>query len=130
MTTLTKRVDSLRPILGLVSVAAFLLAWHLAARLGGLPAFILPAPADVWTRFLRALVDGSLLSHTFVTLAEVLVGLLAGALFATLIGYLVAKSACWRTCSRRTWSPARPCRWWRLRRCWSSGSGRACSRRC
>ena len=92
MTTLTKRVDSLRPILGLVSVAAFLLAWHLAARLGGLPAFILPAPADVWTRFLRALVDGSLLSHTFVTLAEVLVGLLAGALFATLIGYLVAKS--------------------------------------
>jgi NitT/TauT family transport system permease protein len=92
MITLTKRVDSLRPWLGFVSVAAFLLAWHLAARLGGLPAFILPAPADVWMRFLRALADGSLLSHTLVTLTEVLVGLLAGAFFATLTGYLVARS--------------------------------------
>jgi NitT/TauT family transport system permease protein len=92
MTILTKRVASLRPWLGLVSVAAFLLAWHLAARLGGLPAFILPSPADVWTRFLRAAVDGSLLTNTLVTLAEVLVGLLAGAFFATVMGYLIARS--------------------------------------
>ncbi len=92
MSTLTKRVASLRPILGLISVAAFLLAWHLAARFGGLPAFILPSPADVWTRFLRSLADGLLLTHSFITLIEVLVGLLAGAFFATLIGYLIAKS--------------------------------------
>jgi NitT/TauT family transport system permease protein len=92
MSNLTKRVNALRPWLGLVSVAVFLLAWYLAARLGRLPAFILPSPVDVWTRFVRALLDGSLLSHTLVTLAEVLVGLLAGAFFATLIGYLVAKS--------------------------------------
>ena len=92
MSNLTKRVASLRPMLGLVSVAAFLLAWHLAARFGGLPAFILPSPADVWTRFLRSLVDGLLLTHSFITLIEVLVGLLAGAFFATLIGYLIAKS--------------------------------------
>lgn len=92
MSTLTKRVASLRSILGLISVAAFLLAWHLAARFGGLPAFILPSPADVWTRFLRSLADGLLLTHSFITLIEVLVGLLAGAFFATLIGYLIAKS--------------------------------------
>ena len=73
-------------------MAAFLLAWHLAARFGGLPAFILPSPADVWTRFLRSLADGLLLTHSFITLIEVLVGLLAGAFFATLIGYLIAKS--------------------------------------
>jgi NitT/TauT family transport system permease protein len=92
MTTLAKRAATLRPILGLVSVTAFLLAWHLAARFGGLPAFILPSPAAVWTRLLRALADGSLLSHSLVTLTEVLTGLLAGVLFATLIGYFVAKS--------------------------------------
>lgn len=92
MTTFTKRVAKLRPILGLISVALFLLGWDLAARFGGLPAFILPSPASVWTRFVRSLVDGLLLTHSLITLLEVLVGLLAGVFFATLIGYLVAKS--------------------------------------
>jgi len=92
MTTFTKRVAKLRPILGLVSVALFFLGWDLAARFGELPAFILPSPASVWTRFLRSLVDGLLLTHSLITLLEVLVGLLAGVFFATLIGYLVAKS--------------------------------------
>jgi NitT/TauT family transport system permease protein len=92
MTHLTKRVPPLRLILGLVAAALFLLAWHLTARLGGLPSFILPSPADVWTRFLLVLADGSLLSHTFVTLTESLTGLLAGAVFATLLGYLIARS--------------------------------------
>ncbi len=92
MSTLTKRIASLRPWLGLVSAALFLLAWHFAARLTGLPAFILPAPADVWSRILRALVDGSLLANTAVTLFEVLAGLTAGAVFATVTGYLIARS--------------------------------------
>ena len=92
MSNLTKRVASLRPWLGLVSVALFLLAWELATRLTSLPAFILPSPAEVWLRFLRALADGSLLNNALVTLAEVLVGLLSGAVFATVVGYLIAKS--------------------------------------
>lgn len=94
MTTssLTKRVRSLRPWLGLGSIAAGLLAWQLTARMSGLPSFILPAPADVWSRFLRAAADGSLLVNTLVTLTEILVGLLAGVVIATVLGYLVAKS--------------------------------------
>jgi NitT/TauT family transport system permease protein len=92
MSTFTKRVPSLRLILGLVAAALFLLAWQLTARLGGLPSFILPSPADVWTRLLLVLADGSLLSHTLVTLTESLTGLLAGAIFATLLGYLIARS--------------------------------------
>lgn len=90
--SLTKRVRSLRPWLGFGSLLAGLLLWQLAARMGGLPAFILPAPADVWSRFLRAAVDGSLFVHMGVTLAEILVGLLAGVAMATILGYLVAKS--------------------------------------
>ncbi len=78
--------------LGLASLLAGLLGWHIAARLSGLPSFILPSPGQVWGRFLRALQDGSLMFHTGVTLFEILAGLLTGALTATALGYLIAKS--------------------------------------
>ena len=46
----------------------------------------------MWLRFLKALSDGSLLYHTSITFIEVLLGLLAGTLFATIVGYMLAKS--------------------------------------
>ncbi|NOY98269.1 MAG: ABC transporter permease [Chloroflexi bacterium] len=76
----------------LLSAVAALTGWWLATRLAGLPSFILPSPGDVWVRFLRTLIDGSLLRHTWVTLQEVLLGLLAGTASATALGYLLAKS--------------------------------------
>lgn len=76
----------------LASAAAALLTWELASRFAGLPAFIMPAPGDVAARYWKALTDGSLLVHTGVTLAEVLLGLLAGTLVAVGLGYAVAKS--------------------------------------
>lgn len=88
----TLRTSSLRPLVGLISLAAFLLGWHILARLSDLPSFILPSPADVWSRFVRALADGSLAANTAVTFGEVLAGLFVGSLFATVIGYLIAKS--------------------------------------
>jgi len=75
-----------------VTALLALLGWEVLVRLSGLPAFILPSPLLVWERFLLALSDGSLLRHTGVTLAEVLFGLLAGTTFATLGGYVIAKS--------------------------------------
>jgi NitT/TauT family transport system permease protein len=75
-----------------LSILAGLLGWHLVTRYSGLPNFILPSPWSVWTRFLRALGDGSLLYHTGITLLEIVLGLLAGALLATFVGYLLAKS--------------------------------------
>jgi NitT/TauT family transport system permease protein len=88
-----KRVlNRYRRWLGYISVGVGLLAWWLIARYGGLPTFILPSPADVWTRFLRALVTGELARHTGVTLFEVLLGLISGVGFATILGYFLAKS--------------------------------------
>jgi NitT/TauT family transport system permease protein len=75
-----------------VSVLLALAAWEGLARWGSVPAFILPAPGLVWRRFLLSLVDGSLLRSASATLLEVLAGLLAGVILATLIGYLLAKS--------------------------------------
>ncbi|WKZ40761.1 MAG: ABC transporter permease [Anaerolineales bacterium] len=74
------------------SILFALLCWQLTVQMTGLPRFILPAPADVWSRFLRAFNDGSLLRHTSVTLIEIVLGLIVGILFATAVGYSLAKS--------------------------------------
>src|SRR3972149_734971 len=78
--------------LGLLSIFLGLFAWHLVARYSGIPPFILPSPLSVWGRFMRAFNDGSLLHHTRITLVEILLGLLAGVIFATIMGYILAKS--------------------------------------
>ena len=75
-----------------LSVAIALSAWALASLLGDFPSFILPSPGLVWRRLLGVLADGSLLRHTGVTLAEVLLGLAMGVSVATTLGYFLAKS--------------------------------------
>lgn len=80
------------PWLGLVSIMAGLLAWHFISRFSGLPRFILPAPIDVWRSLIKTLANGTLLYHTAITLTEVVLGMLAGVTFATVMGYTLAKS--------------------------------------
>ena len=75
-----------------VTILSILLLWESANRWSGLPAFILPGPLAVISRFMTALQDGSLLKHTQATLIEVVWGLLLGFLSATALGYLLAKS--------------------------------------
>jgi len=73
------------------SIVLGLLAWQAAVWVLDQPAFILPSPLMVAERFWRALADGSLLRHTAVTRTEVLLGLAAGSLLATVLGYLLAR---------------------------------------
>jgi NitT/TauT family transport system permease protein len=87
-----KKIFNRIPWLGLVSITAGLLAWELTARFSGLPRFILPAPGDVWRSFVKTLVNGTLLYHTAITLTEIVLGMLAGVTFATVVGYTLAKS--------------------------------------
>ncbi|MEW6566756.1 MAG: ABC transporter permease [Chloroflexota bacterium] len=75
-----------------LTLAGGLLVWEAVTSWGSLPAFLLPPPEAVWAKVLATLVDGSLLRHTWVTLAEVLMGLGLGLGVATALGYLVAKS--------------------------------------
>jgi NitT/TauT family transport system permease protein len=84
---MTKR---LTPIL--LSALAFLLGWDLLTRFGDMPNFILPSPLSVWTRFIKAMQDGSLPYHTWITFSEIVLGLLVGVTFATVVGYALAKS--------------------------------------
>ncbi|HEY45131.1 MAG TPA: ABC transporter permease [Anaerolineae bacterium] len=69
-----------------------LLVWEALTRWSGLPEFMLPSPQAVASRLFRALSDGSLLRHTWVTLLEVLGGLALGLSIATCLGYGLAKS--------------------------------------
>lgn len=84
-----RRLSWLLPLLG---IGIALLIWEGAAKWSGLPQFILPPPSAISERLIRALADGSLLRHTLVTLSEVLAGLAIGAVFASLLGYSLAKS--------------------------------------
>jgi len=81
-----------RTWLGVISLLVGLLAWDFITRYSGIPNFILPSPRSVWIRFLKALSDGSLVYHTGITLSEIILGLLAGTMFATIVGYGLAKS--------------------------------------
>jgi NitT/TauT family transport system permease protein len=78
--------------MALLTLVAVLAIWQGLILWLKFPAFILPGPGLVWLRLLRALSDGSLLSNSWVTLQEVLLGLLLGSSLATLVGYLLAKS--------------------------------------
>lgn len=74
-----------------VSLPLGILLWAAVTRWGGLPAFILPPPGMVAQRFVETLQDGTLLRHTVTTLGEVLLGLLAGSLMATVLGYWLSR---------------------------------------
>lgn len=75
-----------------LSISGAIFIWEALTRWLDLPAFILPPPALVVERLVDVVKDGSLLLHTWVTLSEVLVGLLAGLFLATGLGYILAKS--------------------------------------
>ena len=75
-----------------VSLLAAVLLWEAVVHLGNFEPFILPPPGLVWQRFVQVVQDGSLLRNTLVTLQEVLLGLVAGVIGATTLGYLLAKS--------------------------------------
>jgi len=76
-----------------ISGTLALLLWWLITRWSELPVFILPSPLIVWRRFLAVLQYGCLIRHASFTLLEVALGLISGALLATVTGYLLAKSS-------------------------------------
>ena len=74
------------------TLAFTIFIWYLVIWIGDLQPFILPAPDQVVTRFLRVVEDGSLWKHFLITLGEVMTGLLLGVISATALGYPLAKS--------------------------------------
>ena len=69
-----------------------LMIWYVITVWSDLPAFILPSPLMIWNTFVETLLNGTLIRHFSITLLEVLLGLTAGSMMATTIGYWLAKS--------------------------------------
>ena len=82
----------LEHLLAPLALLVFLLGWHWLVIWQGYPPYILPAPEQVWARFLALMADGTLVLHTGVTLAEVFGGLALGLAVALTCGYGLAKS--------------------------------------
>ena len=88
-----KSVQTIKKIAVLfISAGLGLLIWGAFTRFSDIPAFIFPSPGDVWVKTLSVIRDGSIFYHTWVTLQEVLAGLILGLSAAILTGYLLAKS--------------------------------------
>jgi NitT/TauT family transport system permease protein len=76
----------------LVGAALFVLAWKAVVIIGDWKPFVLPAPETVAARFVRAWTDGTMTPHAATTLAEIALGLSAGAGAAVVVGYALARS--------------------------------------
>jgi NitT/TauT family transport system permease protein len=76
----------------IISLLLGFILWQSFTRFSNIPSFIFPSPADVWAKFIVVIQNGSLLYHTFITLQEVIAGLLLGLSTAIITGYLLAKS--------------------------------------
>lgn len=85
-------VDRREILLVPVAMVALIGVWSLIGWLGNYPSFLLPTPLQVWRRFVRVAVDGTLWYHTSITLIEILGGLALGLVAAVVLGYLIAKS--------------------------------------
>lgn len=73
-----------------LSVVALLALWEVVVAVQGYPAFLLPAPSRVWSRFLAVAADGVLWTHTRATLLEAIGGFAAALAFALVLGYSIA----------------------------------------
>ena len=75
------------------ALVVFIVVWQLVVIVSGFPPFILPPPADVAVRWVRAWTAGTIQPHLLTTLVEVALGFAVGAGSAVVIGYALARSA-------------------------------------
>ena len=85
-----RRLTDLLPVA--LAAFAFVAVWQLVVWVGDYPTFILPGPALVGERFVRAWLEGTMTTHFLTTLAEVALGLLVGGITGLVIGIVLARS--------------------------------------
>jgi NitT/TauT family transport system permease protein len=73
-----------------LSLVLGLLGWQWLVVARDIPAFILPPPTRVATRFASAIADGTWWTHTSTTLLESLLGFALGFAVASVLGYVLA----------------------------------------
>jgi len=67
-------------------VVAIFLVWEIAIRQQWLKVYLYGQPSGVWREFVKAMLDGSLLVHTWVTASESILGFFIGGAFGSAAG--------------------------------------------
>ncbi len=84
--------DHIQYVLIPFALAGFLLLWQTIVTVNRYPTFILPTPGQVATSWLVNWQNGNLPRHLGITLFEVALGFGIAFVFATVVGYALAKS--------------------------------------
>lgn len=83
---------ALKSVAPVLTFGVVLLLWHVVTALALLPPFILPAPASVFATFRQVMANGQLMLHLSVTFQEMTLGLFAGVLTGSALGYIIARN--------------------------------------
>jgi ABC-type nitrate/sulfonate/bicarbonate transport system permease component len=76
----------------IATIVFVLWAWEVFAEVKQLPTFFLPKPSVIGERFVEALRDGTLTRNAIITWSEALLAFGLAFLFASVVGYWLAKS--------------------------------------
>ncbi|MFZ7944984.1 ABC transporter permease [Neobacillus sp. 19] len=68
---------------------AFFSSWELASQKQWIDPLIFSSPSKIWQLFLDKIQDGSLITHTGVTLTETIVGFILGTLLGTILAAIL-----------------------------------------
>jgi len=75
-----------RAVLQVASVVAFFALWEIGVRLGWISAFLVGSPAGIFGLAYKMILSGELLSDTWYTLFEAILGFVIGTIFGSLLG--------------------------------------------
>jgi NitT/TauT family transport system permease protein len=75
-----------RAILQVVAVVAFFALWEIGVRIGWISAFLVGSPAGIFSDGYKMILSGELLSDTWYTLFEAILGFIIGTIFGSLLG--------------------------------------------
>jgi NitT/TauT family transport system permease protein len=82
-----------RATLQAAAVIGFFAAWEIGVRAGWISAFLVGSPLGIFTLAFKMLASGQLLSDTWYTLFEALLGFVIGTIFGSLLGLALWYSA-------------------------------------
>ncbi len=85
-------VSNIQFVLIPIALAVFLLLWQTIVVVNQYPAFILPGPRQVAATWLENWANGNIPRHSGITLVEIILGFGIAFVFASVVGYGLAKS--------------------------------------
>jgi NitT/TauT family transport system permease protein len=75
-----------RAMLQVLAVVAFFALWEIGVRIGWVSAFLVGSPAGIFSDGYKMILSGELLSDTWYTLFEAILGFIIGTIFGSLLG--------------------------------------------